>query len=188
MPEVWTIWVRLSHAIIAIGVISLWCLVEFRHDTGELHRAIGYGITLVVMCRIAYGILARYLTARHQASRLCWPSWQDIRQHMEGLFNQQLTPHIGHNPLGQYAVYVMWGMMLSLAFTGWLSRTDAYWGEDGPVKSHAILSDGLLLMVMLHFMAVFWVGRLSRQRLIQQMVSGKMSLRSDNTEKIGEFR
>lgn len=177
LGEVWTIWVRLSHALVAVGITSLWYLVEFHNETGPLHRVIGYGITVVVVCRIAYGIWARRLSDQHHTSRLCWPAWKAVRQHLIGLSKHQLAPHIGHNPLGQYAIYWMWGMILLLAFTGWLSRTDAYWGDDAPVNCHAILSNGLWVMLILHLMAIVWVGHVSKQGLIKQMITGKFSLK-----------
>lgn len=79
----------------------------------------------------------------------------------------------GHNPLGQIAVYVMWLLITLLAFTGWLSQTDAYWGEDWPVHVHHFLSDVLFCMVALHVVAVMWMSRLQRKSLVRAMLTGK---------------
>lgn len=83
-----------------------------------------------------------------------------------------MTPHRGHNPLGQWAVYLIWLFIAALALTGWLSRTDALWGEDWPVALHAALSFGLLALIVVHVLAVIIVSRLSGQHLLSQMIHG----------------
>ena len=81
----------------------------------------------------------------------------------------------GHNPLGQWAVYVMWALIALLAFTGWLSRTDRYWGEDWVVDIHVALSDLLTAMIVLHVTAVLVVSWLQKTNLIKRMMTGKDS-------------
>lgn len=83
------------------------------------------------------------------------------------------THHAGHNPLGQYAVYIMWLLITLLGLTGWLSRTDQYWGEDWPVDMHIMLSFLLQGMVVLHLLAVVVMSVLERRNLIRGMLNGK---------------
>lgn len=83
---------------------------------------------------------------------------------------------MGHNPLGQLAVYFMWCLIGALALTGWLSRTDAYWGESGPVDAHQLLSDVLMALVVLHVLAVMVMSALSKVFLLKQMITGRKSL------------
>lgn len=83
-----------------------------------------------------------------------------------------MADHHGHNPLGQLAVYVMWLLIMLLGFTGWLSRTDLYWGEDWPVQMHEMLSGLLQVMIVLHLLAVLLMTRLQRKNLIKAMIKG----------------
>jgi cytochrome b len=84
-----------------------------------------------------------------------------------------MVAHHGHNPLGQLAVYLMWLIITLLGLTGWVSRTDAYWGEDWPVNLHQFLSQTLMLLVVLHLIAIFTVSYMSRRHLLKQMIDGK---------------
>jgi cytochrome b len=66
----------------------------------------------------------------------------------------------------------MWLLIMLLGFSGWLSRTDMYWGEDLPVQMHEILSDLLQVMVVLHLLAVLLMSRLQNKNLIKAIIKG----------------
>ena len=166
---VWPWWVRLSHWLVAIGVVAVWILTYVFYETDELHRWIGYAILVAVSVRI---LLAHF--TQSQAAKLSLPSKQALKLHIVHLKQLDLPVVSGHNPLGQWAVYAIWTMIGLLALTGWLSRTDMFWGEDLPVDIHAWLSGILMGTVLLHVLAVLVVGRIARQHLILQMLHGKL--------------
>jgi cytochrome b len=159
----WSWPVRLVHWTVAIAV-----LVNMFNDTGWTHRMIGYVCVALVALRIAYGF-----ASRNASSRLWWPSASDIRDHLRFMMARKPEPREGHNPLGQFAVYAMWALVSLLGVTGWLSRTDAFWGEDWPVDWHALLSDALMFMVVLHLVAVIGMSWWLKQNLVTPMMTGK---------------
>ena len=158
----WSLFVRLSHWLVAASV-----LVNLFNDTDWWHRSIGYAGLALVGLRLLYGAFSR-----QPSSRFWLPRWADIRLHLQHLRQRSAEAHAGHNALGQYAVYLMWLLIALLGLTGWLSRTDAYWGEDWPVDLHATLANTLLGLVMLHIAAVFAVSFLQRRNLLKAMVRG----------------
>ena len=167
----WPWWVRLSHWLVAAGVIALWLMSYVWYETDWLHRAVGYGILALVAVRVLFGCLTNIRSARFYL-----PEWRAIRMHLIEMRQGHITPHHGHNPLGQWSVYLIWLLISALALTGWLSRTDALWGEDWPVDLHAALSAGLLALIIVHVLAVMIVSRLSGQHLLSQMIHGRMAL------------
>lgn len=174
---IWPWWVRLSHWLVAAGVSSLWLMSHVWYETDALHRGVGYAVMAIVAGRILAGTLTK-----HQSARFHVPGWQVIRTHLAQVWQArqgQATPsaHRGHNPLGQWAVYAIWSLILLLALTGWLSRTDAFWGEDWPVELHALFSWALFAIIVVHVLAVIWIGRLSRQSLVRQMWHGRFDTR-----------
>lgn len=161
---VWPLFVRLTHWVVAACV-----LVNFFNESGFWHRAIGYVCVGLVLLRMIEGVLIH-----HEAtSGLYWPSLSAVHEHIKALFLGRIKPHVGHNPLGQYAVYVMWTLILLLAFTGWLSRTDELWGEDWPVDLHEALSYCLQGMVVLHLLVVTLLSKWQGKNLISAMIRGK---------------
>ena len=161
---VWTLFVRVTHWLVAVFVI-----VNFFNDTGFWHRFIGYACLVLVLSRIIYGL---FLT-KAASSKFYIPSLANIKLHISDLKAQHRSAPVGHNPLGQWAVYAIWILIMLLAFTGWLSRTDAYWGEDWPVDLHAFFSNTLMLMVILHVSAIALISKLQKRNLVKSMIAGK---------------
>jgi cytochrome b len=159
----WPLTVRITHWLVAAFV-----LINFFNDTDYWHRMIGYACLVLIVIRIIHAVKTKTAFAR-----LYWPTWQAILQHLKQIREAAVAEHAGHNPLGQLAVYVMWLLIALLGFTGWLSRTDAYWGEDWPVDLHGYLSDALMLMVLLHVLAIVVISKLQKQNLVKRMLVGK---------------
>jgi cytochrome b len=160
---IWSLTVRLTHWAVATGVI-----INFFNDTGYWHRMVGYACILFVMLRLIDGLWLSHAPA----SKFFVPRFNDIKLHLYEIRAGKVADHAGHNPLGQLAVYVMWLLIILLGFTGWLSRTDMFWGEDLPVQIHEILSDLLQVMVVLHLLAVLLMSRLQKRNLIKAIIKG----------------
>ncbi|HOY86121.1 MAG: cytochrome b/b6 domain-containing protein [Methylotenera sp.] len=160
----WSLLVRLTHWLVALCVI-----INFFNDTGYWHRIIGYACFVVVLVRLGNGLWI----SKHTASRFHLPSFTVIKNHLNALRFGTTSSHIGHNPLGQLAVYCMWLLILLLVFTGWLSRTDLFWGEDWPVDIHTTLSNILQAMVVLHLLAVILMSKLQHKNLIKAILIDK---------------
>ncbi len=123
----------------------------------------------MVLVRICYGLsFTRYDTAKFYL-----PGFAAVSRHIRELLSGQVSVHAGHNPLGQYAVYAIWLLIALLVLTGWLSRTDAYWGEDWPVTAHLVLSYLLQGMLVVHLLAVLMMSILQRRSLIRAMLRGR---------------
>ena len=170
---IWPWWVRLSHWLVAIGILSLWVLAYGYFETDVLHRSIGYGVLVMIALRAIAACFTVF-----PAARLNLPGCAQLKLHFKHMWHKELPVITGHNPLGQWAVYCMWGCVGLLALTGWLSRTDALWGEDWPVDLHAALSFCLLGLVVMHVIAVFWVSRHSGQQLLAQMWHGRLAVKA----------
>ncbi len=161
--DVWPLTVRITHWLVAVFVLT-----NFVNDTGYWHRIIGYVCLILIVIRINHGVKTSTPYARFY-----WPKCQAILQHLHEVREGAVTEHSAHNPLGQLAVYVMWLLIALLGLTGWLSRTDAYWGEDWPVDLHSYLSDALMLMVLLHLLAIAVISKLQKQNLVKRMIASK---------------
>ena len=159
----WTWIVRLTHWLVAAGVI-----VNMLNESGYTHRLIGYVCAGLVLLR-----LVNSWFTRAEASKLHLPGIKAVKLHIQALLKHERHDYVGHNPLGQYAVYLMWALILLLALTGWLSRTDEFWGEDWPVDLHEALSYTLQGMVVLHLLAVTVLSKLLGKNLIAAMIRGK---------------
>jgi cytochrome b len=69
-------------------------------------------------------------------------------------------------------VWLLWTLVLMLGLTGWMSRLDAFWGDERVHSLHAFLADLLLVAVALHLAGVATMSWLWKENLAAAMVTG----------------
>jgi cytochrome b len=70
-------------------------------------------------------------------------------------------------------VWLLWLLVILLGITGWMSRLDAFWGDDLLHDLHAWLADVTLVAVVLHLLGVAVMSWLWRENLPLAMLSGR---------------
>lgn len=159
--RVWDAAVRILHG-------GLACLVAFNliRDDGDLvHRQVGYAAVAVVLTRLLWGAFS---TGDGRLAAMC-PSVHLTVAYVRSLLRRQVPRYAGHDPLG---LWMVWLLVLLLGVTGWLSRLDAFWGNDFLHDLHAWLAEGLLVAVFVHLIGVAGMSLLRRENLAAAMVSG----------------
>jgi cytochrome b len=158
---VWDPVVRLLHwSLAALVVIDLVC------DDGDYpHRLVGYGAAAIVLLRLAWALCSGKQSLR--------PSIGETLAYLRLLLRGKPPRFAGHDPLGLWMVWLMWIVVLLLGLTGWMSRLDAFWGDDTVHDAHALLADILLACVIVHVGAVIAMSWLWRANLPAAMISGR---------------
>ena len=159
MP-VWDAAVRVLHGALAVSVVAAFVL----DDGGPLHRNLGYAAAGVVAARLAWAAFAR----GESGWRRLLPSVAATVDYLK----RGAPRTIGHDPLGLWMVWLLWLLVLALAVTGWMSRLDAFWGDDGIRAVHAVLADVLIAAAALHVAAVATMSWRWRENLPAAMVTG----------------
>jgi cytochrome b len=161
--KVWDLFVRLTHW--AIAGIVVWDLFG---PTDPLHRWLGYGAAALAALRIVWG----FAGTRYARFSAWWPSWPHLKQYLHSLWRGQPGSHIAHNPLGALMAALLWALLFALAASGWLMRTDRFWGEDWPQALHVALSVALEVCVCVHIGAAIVMSLWTRENLIGAMFTG----------------
>ena len=162
--RVWDVGVRLLHwALAALVALNL-----VRDDGDLLHRRLGYVAVALVVARLTWACFARW------PSRLAdlRPSVSDSLAYMRLLLRGRPPRVMGHDPIGLWMVWLLWTLVLLLGLTGWVSRLDAFWGDDRVHDVHAVLADILLVAVLLHLAGVAAMSWLWKENLPASMVTG----------------
>lgn len=158
----WAWPVRLCHWSLAALVA-----VNFVEDSGDYwHRLVGYIAVGIVIIRLAWGAVSRSngdLTGLR-------PSARNTLLYARQLRHGTVTRHAGHNPLAVWMIWLLWILVLSLGLTGWMSRLDAFWGDDAVHLVHSLLADLLLACVCLHLVAVAVMSVLLKENLPASML------------------
>jgi len=158
---VWDVAVRLQHWLLA-GLVIFCSIAD---DGGPLHRAAGYAAAGVVVARLLWAAL----TKGHGSLASLKPSVSATLA-----FVRARAPRcIGHDPLGLWMVWLLWSLVSLLALTGWMSRLDAFWGDERLQDIHAWIADALLAAVALHLLGVGVMSWRWRENLPASMVTGR---------------
>jgi cytochrome b len=157
----WDWAVRLCHWLLA----SLVAFNLIADDGGWWHRALGYAAVAVVMLRLTWACLASG-GARMAALK---PSLRETLAYLRA----GAPRRVDHDPLGLWMVWLLWLLVLLLGLTGWMSRWDMFWGEDGLLIVHGWLADALLVAVLLHLLGVLVMSLVWRENLPAAMVTGR---------------
>ena len=162
---VWDAAVRVLHwALAALVAFNL-----VRDDGDFVHRAAGYAAVAVVLARLLWAAVS---TARGRPARLR-PSASATLAYLRLLRRRQVPRTSGHDPLGLWMVWLLWSLVLLLGLTGWMSRWDMFWGDDGLRALHAWLADALLAAVIAHLLGVAAMSWLWKENLPASMITGR---------------
>ena len=159
--RVWDLVVRVHHWTLAALVI--FCFVQ---DSGDLvHRVAGYLAAGVVVVRLLWAAFAK----GHGSLAALRPSAAESLAYVRA----GAPRCIGHDPLGLWMVWLLWSLVLLLGITGWMSRLDAFWGDERLQDAHAWLADALLAAVCLHLLGVAVMCWRWRENLTKSMWTGQ---------------
>ncbi|MBK3661715.1 cytochrome b/b6 domain-containing protein [Bradyrhizobium diazoefficiens] len=168
---VWDLPLRLWHWVLAASVLVA-SLTPTVYDS--LHRIVGYGVIGLLAFRLVWGFWgSRYARFRMIGVRLrAAPGYLwNLRRGITGRY-------IGLNPAG---TLMLVALLLSLAvsvITGALSVTVTFFGIWWIEDTHAVASDAVIVLVVLHVVGVVVMGLLQRENLIRAMFTGRKRIRS----------
>ena len=159
--KVWDPIVRLLHWTLAALIV--FDLVD--DDGGYTHRMVGYSAAAVVLLRLTWAVIAR----GHDG---LVPSVPAALIYVRLMLRGRPPRTRGHDPLGLWMVWLLWMLVLLLAVTGWMSRLDAFWGDDTVNGAHAVLANLLMAAVLLHLLGVAVMSVLWKENLPAAMITG----------------
>lgn len=163
--RVWDPFVRLFHW----SLVSCVVLNQFVLEGGKApHEWAGYVASTLVLARLLWG----FVGSGHAHFADFFPTPARLSAHAKALLKGQHPRYVGHSPIGAVMMLALMTVVIALGVTGWLQRTDAFWGEEWLQDLHGWLADGLLVGAGLHGAAALLLGRLERVRLIRAMFTG----------------
>lgn len=164
--EVWDGAVRVIHWSLVLAVACAWVTTAW---LGRWHEPVGYLALGLVAARLVWGFAGtRYarFTQFVRGPRATWRYTRAWLAHREPRF-------IGHNPLGGWMVIAIVACIAGLAVSGWLYRTERYWGDETVEACHLVLAWTLLGLVFLHVIGVVFTSRRHRENLVRAMLDGR---------------
>lgn len=162
----WDWLVRIAHWSVAALFLSNYFLTE---KGSEIHEYVGWSLLGLIVTRLLWGM--SFAAGPNRLSAFV-PTIASAKRHITELTTRKAEEHVGHNPFGAMAIYLMWVGLITIVLTGWGMDTD--WGFDNDVDQwHELAVDLTFAVVCLHVCAVVSVSLWLRKNLIKAMVFNK---------------
>lgn len=171
--RLWDIPTRVFHWLIVCCLpLAWWSAEEERYD---LHQWNGYAVLVLVVARIIWG----FIGSRHSRFTDFVVGLAGVRRYLQG----RGAKSAGHNPLGGWSVLLLLTLLLLQAVSGLFNSDDVlfsgpfyYWADsdfrDWMGVVHDTAFNGLLALVCLHILAVFYHQFRLKEKVLQAMVFG----------------
>lgn len=175
---VWDLPTRIFHWLLVLTFAGAFITSD---DNRYLYAHVycGYGLLGLLVFRFIWGVVGtRY--ARFRAFAYDWPS---VHAYMKGLLTGSAARHVGHNPIGGWAIFLMLALGLLVSVTGLL----VLGGEEahGPLRHiisydvgnaskdlHELFAWSMLALVIVHVSGVIVESAVHKENLIWAMLTG----------------
>lgn len=185
MVKVWDLFVRLSHWLIVLLVISAWVSAHYGDVEYKWHTWNGYTVLFLVITRLIWGFVGS--TSARFSQFLKLP--KTVFFYLIDLMKGKAPNYLGHNPAGGWMVITILFVLLAQATSGLFSSDDII--NEGPFVYYAssdfvalmtgwhhFFFDLLMILIVIHVLAVLYHQLIKKEKLIMAMIHGRKSLTS----------
>jgi cytochrome b len=164
--RVWDPFVRLFHW-------SLVGLFAFAFLTGDewksAHIYAGYAVGILILARIIWGLIG----SEHARFSSFIYSPLTVLSFLRDTAMMKAKRYIGHNPAGGLMVVALILSVSSIAATGYMMTTDAFWGVEWVEEAHETLVWFTIGLIVLHVAGVIFASIELRENLVRSMFTGR---------------
>jgi cytochrome b len=165
--RVWDLAVRLFHWSLVASLLTAYFSTE---HIGWVHKGAGYLALALVTFRVVWGFVAANPYARFAQFV---PGPGRLAAYLAALRRGQEPRHLGHNPAGAVMIVYLLLATLTIAISGWMMTTDAWWGNETVETVHTLTVEVSVWAVALHVTAALITGLRHRENLILAMITGR---------------
>lgn len=179
--RVWDLPTRLFHWSLLALVVVAWLTGEEEGSAALIHRSAGEAIAGLLVFRVIWGF-AGGERARF-SDFAAGPA--AVLTHVRDLFSSAPKRHLGHNPLGGVAVFLLLAVTAGTVVTGLFSGGDEnagpfanLWGIELS-DAHEALFRVLQALVVVHILGVVVESLKAKDALLPAMITGRKRRRAD---------
>lgn len=168
--NVWDLPTRAFHWSLAGSIILALIIIDDRGPFYTIHAICGVIALVLVLFRLVWG----FVGGEHSRFSAFVAPWSAVRNYSLQLLRLAPPAHIGHNPLGGWAVLVLLGLSFLAAATGVL--TGGFAGATIAVLAkgiHELAGSLLQFMVFIHVAAVLIDWFLTNDNIVAAMWHGR---------------
>ena len=165
--RVWDLGVRFFHWTLVASMVTAYVSTE---HIDWVHKGAGYLALGLVAFRVVWGFAAANPYARFQQFV---PGPAKLAGYLGALAQGREPRHLGHNPAGAVMIVYLLLATLTIAVSGWMMTTDAWWGNETVETVHTLTVEISIWAVALHVAAAVVTGLRHRENLVLAMITGR---------------
>ena len=144
--RVWDPLVRIFHWSLVGGFAVAYITAD---EWDKAHELVGYFVAGLIAFRLIWGLVG----SRHArfSDFLYRPSTIDV--FIKDSLAMKGKRYVGHNPAGGAMVIALLLAITGISATGYMMTMDMFWGAEWVEDVHEILVNGILLLILLHWVA-----------------------------------
>ncbi len=171
---IWDLPTRLFHWSLAICFAGAWLTSDSERQQ-LLHLLFGYSLFALIGFRIVWG----FIGSRYARFGSFFQGPGATLRYLASMAKRRPGHYIGHNPAGAVAVWLLLGLGLAVAITGWQMVAGS--AGESLEDVHETLATAMLVVVGVHIVGVIVSSVLHRENLPRAMVTGyKSGLRPED--------
>lgn len=172
---VWDFVVRIFHLVVVVGFAFAYVVAKFIGEDSSLfpfHMMVGLTLAGAVVLRVIWGMVGTK-----------WASLSTLlhgpKAHLDyakSILSKSGKSYIGHNPASSLAIIAVFGLLLTIATTGFLMSQ----GYEDLKEVHEICANLLAFVAIGHILGVLLHTAVHRDGIIPSMVHGKKTGNPDD--------
>ncbi len=163
---VWDLPVRIFHWLLAACFAGAFATGDSERWR-DIHIMLGYTMLILIAFRVLWGFVgSRY--ARFGAFAF-GPG--RVVQYLRSLLGTKPEHHVGHNPAGSWAIYLLLGLALTAGITGYAAMNE--FGGEWLEELHEGAANAMLAVVLAHIAGVIASSLRHRENLVAGMITGR---------------
>lgn len=169
---VWDVPVRVFHWLLVFSVAGAWLSAESERWRWW-HETLGYTALGLMAFRFVWG----WVGSRHARFADFVRPPAVVWAYALKMVRLRAPRHVGHNPLGAWAVLALIALTSLTGVSGWLiADGDAPgWLEE----AHELAANALMATIAVHVLGVLFSGWLHRENLVLAMLTGRKRATAD---------
>lgn len=179
--QVWDLPTRIFHWTLLALVLLAWFTGEEEGAAAQIHRYAGEAIAGLIVFRVLWG----FIGGEHSRFTDFAAGPSAIADHLRDLFSAKPKRHLGHNPLGGVAVFLLLATVAAIVVTGLFASGEenagpfaGFWGLNLS-DAHEVLFRILQGLVAVHVLGVVVETLKARDALVPAMITGVKRRRAD---------
>lgn len=163
---VWDLPTRTFHWMLAACFVGAFTTGDSERWR-DLHVMFGYTMLILIAFRVLWGFAgtryARFSSFAFGPGR--------VSGYLRSLLGNRPEHHVGHNPAGSWAIWLLLGLALAASLTGYAAYNEL--GGEWLEELHEGAANAMLAVVLAHIAGVIVSSLCHRENLVAGMITGR---------------